>query len=864
MKSVFVYTTFVLLLFVSFETQQTWSQDKDITEDNTSLTDNYYLKSAKKYLESADYQKAINELTLAILLEPANTEAQLLKNEAVSLLEENTVLPSTTEGVASDPAKSNDISTLIKNARTAAENDRYDDAIEILEQALTIEPGNKKALYFKEKIHEIKHKQEAAKEASVVVQENNDASGTKNEEIEIIDLSAPNNTENEPIKVADETDNSPESLSKQEEAIPLQHLDTVVRNKELLQMPYEESLEISDTLSSDKVAEEKQQTFSSIENRKSLEQKLEEIEPHNEEALYLKEKVNETKHKWNYENLKTIHSQEKLRNKEYLKEASIPYQDIVRFPDQKQWDDIANRKLPELSEAVKENKTRTEFLRTIPNPTEIQFSQKIEDALNTIISFEFIDASLQDVIAFIREKTNINMVLDANAGNVPITLKLDEVSVRTAFTYLLPKGYEYLVEGDILHIYKEKMELRVYDVRDILINLDDKEPLEFDITAATSSQLSVTKGEPVKVRDPSERVLDLIEMIVTTIEPSSWSTNVGIIGTSDTTEQRTVRTSGLGEGSITARMGQPGDLVVVNTKFIHKQIEDILASLRTAQNLQVNIEARFITVSDEFLEDIGTNIDSFFSDKISLDTGAADIIGDLGSGMDLSFAIFGSSGIKGFLKAVQESKGSEVLTSPRITLSNTQRGNIAVLQTRNYIQSTTVEDGIVTPVIGTVPEGSTFDVRPIVSADRKFVYMEVTPSVFDIEEIESFTFSGLSEDVNVGGGDGTTYIPPEQTVQLPRVNVSQVSVTVCVPDKGTLMIGGLGSLNNEDATSGVPVLSKIPVIKQLFTRDQKTRNKSNLIILLKPTIIIKEEQEKLLRLTNEKSYIPPILNTKKQ
>lgn len=353
-------------------------------------------------------------------------------------------------------------------------------------------------------------------------------------------------------------------------------------------------------------------------------------------------------------------------------------------------------------------------------------------------------------------------------------------------------------------------------------------------------------------------------MLVTAIEPSSWSANAGIIGNPTTGVQRSIRTSGQGEGSITARMGQPGDLVVVNTTFIHKQIEDVLASLRTSQNLQVNIEARFITVTDEFLEDIGTDITRFFSDNTSVSTGAADIAGDLGSGIDLNFAIFGNSALKGFLKAVQESKGSEVLTSPRITLSNTQRGNIAVLQTRNYIQSTTVEDGIVTPVIGTVPEGTTFDVRPIVSADRKFVYLEVTPSVFAIEEIESFTFSGLSEGVSVGGGDGTTYIPPEQTIQLPKLNVSQVSVTVYVPDKGTLMIGGLGSLSNKDETSGVPVLSKIPIIKRLFTRDQKTRNKSNLIILLKPTIIIKEEQERFLRLTNEKSYMPSVSKTKRQ
>ena len=795
MKSVFVFTTFALLFFLPFGTYKTWAQYADDAENNSSLTDNYYLKSAKKHLELNDYQRAVNELTLAILLDPGNAEAQALKDEAISRLKENAVLRETTKTATSVPAKTIDTSEFLKLARTAAENNRYDEAIALIEQVLETEPDNKRALYFKKRLMEIKQ------EAPAMAQENKDPSGTKGEAEEVIDGSVKNER--------------PELLNKEGKTAFIQ-------------------------------------------------QEPDEIEPYNEEALYYKEKLNETKHKSNYENLKAIYSQEKLRSKEYLKEASVLYQDIIRFPDQKQWDGISNRKLPELSASVKENKARTELLRTIPNPTEIQFSQKIEDALSTIISFEFIDTSLEDVIAFIREKTNINMVFDANTGHVPITLRLNEVSVKTALNYLLPKGYEYLVEGDILHIYKQKMELRVYDVRDILINLDDKEPLEFDITAATSSQLSMTRGESVRVRDPSERVLDLIEMLVTAIEPSSWSANAGIIGNPTTGVQRSIRTSGQGEGSITARMGQPGDLVVVNTVFIHKQIEDVLASLRTSQNLQVNIEARFITVTDEFLEDIGTDITRFFSDNTSVSTGAADIAGDLGSGIDLNFAIFGNSALKGFLKAVQESKGSEVLTSPRITLSNTQRGNIAVLQTRNYIQSTTVEDGIVTPVIGTVPEGTTFDVRPIVSADRKFVYLEVTPSVFAIEEIESFTFSGLSEGVSVGGGDGTTYIPPEQTIQLPKLNVSQVSVTVCVPDKGTLMIGGLGSLSNKDETSGVPVLSKIPIIKRLFTRDQKTRNKSNLIILLKPTIIIKEEQERFLRLTNEKSYIPSVSKTKKQ
>ncbi|MGQ3684639.1 MAG: hypothetical protein ACUBOA_06485 [Candidatus Loosdrechtia sp.] len=580
-------------------------------------------------------------------------------------------------------------------------------------------------------------------------------------------------------------------------------------------------------------------------------------DPANRDALYIKGRVNDIRHEGNTEYLKTIRKQEKLKSDEYLHEISVPYQDTVRFPSKKQWEAISGRILPDLNRIVEENKRKTEQLRIVTAPPEVPFSKTIENALNTVISFEFLETPLKDIVTFLREKTNINMIIDPEAGSIPITLKLKDVPLRTGLRYILPKGYEYVIEGDILHIYKQKMELRVYDVRDILINLDDKDPLEFDITASVS-QLSVQRRETVKMKEPSERVLDLIELIATTIEPFSWSSRTGVIGISGVTQRR-VNVPGQGEGSITARIGQPGDLVIVNTKHVHGQIEDLLASLRSSQNLQVSIEARFISVTDEFLEDIGSDFSKFFNERATIETGAQNVVGDLGTqavqGLSLNYSILTDSMLKGFLKAVQESKGSEILTTPRITLSNTQRGNIAVVKTTNYIQSTSVAEGIVTPVIGTIPEGTTFDVRPIVSADRKYVYLEVTPSVFQIEAIDSFTFTGVDPDTTfTAGGTGVVNIPPTTTVQLPRVNVSQVSVTVCVPDKGTLMIGGLGSINKDRLTSGIPLLSKIPVIKKLFTRDRKENKRSNLIILLKPTIIIKEEHEVKLTQQVHKPY----------
>ncbi len=690
----------------------------------------------------------------------------------------------------------------LKSAKIYFEQKDYEKAIDALELSILLEPNNTESHALRKEINQLFREKALS-----------DTPNKANETKEIITYHSPD--------------------KEKELSLLIQNAHTALREKQ-----YEKAVEISNLILT--------------------------IDPSHKEALYIKEQSNKLKYKLTSEYLKVTEEQEELKARENLKESSILYQDILRFPAKDQWENILERKLPKLDTMVKENKRKTKQLQINPNPAKDQIPKTIENALNTIISFEFLDIPLRDVVVFLREKTNINMIIDAEARDASITLKLKDIPLRTALRYILPKGYEYVIEGDIIHIYRQKMELRIYDVRDILINLDDKEPLKFDITAAAaSSQLSMAKKEETEIKNAYERVLDLIEMIVTTIEPSSWSSNVSIIGAPSTAGQRRINIPGQGEGSITARTGQPGDLVVVNSKYVHEQIEYLLASLRTTQNLQVSIEARFITVTDEFLEDIGNKFTEFFSDRASINTDGSDSLSNLvneGGGLQINYSIFNDAMLKGFLRAVQESKDSEILTSPRITLSNTQRGNIAVIQTRNYVQSTSVSEGIVTPVIGTIPEGTTFDVRPIVGADRKYIYLEVTPSVFQIESIDEFTFSGLTTDITVGGTTGgTVVVPPEQTVQLPRLNVSQVSVTVCVPDKGTLMIGGLGSINKNTITTGIPILSKIPILKMLFSRNQKTSEKSNLIILLKPTIIIKEEQAlntlKLSDTTNSRNKI---------
>ena len=79
----------------------------------------------------------------------------------------------------------------------------------------------------------------------------------------------------------------------------------------------------------------------------------------------------------------------------------------------------------------------------------------------------------------------------------------------------------------------------------------------------------------------------LIELITSTVAPSSWDSNGGA-------------------GSI-APFATNLTLVVSQTQEIHEQIADLLQQLRRLQDLQVTIEVRFITLDDDYFEKIGVD-----------------------------------------------------------------------------------------------------------------------------------------------------------------------------------------------------------------------------------------------------------------
>ncbi len=77
----------------------------------------------------------------------------------------------------------------------------------------------------------------------------------------------------------------------------------------------------------------------------------------------------------------------------------------------------------------------------------------------------------------------------------------------------------------------------------------------------------------------------------------------------------------------------------------------------------------------------------------------------------------------------------------------------------------------------------------------------------------------------------------EQTAAGPAINTKHVQTRVEVEDGGTVAIGGIYSEDERVDVTGVPGLSKLPLIGWLFRHDARRKSHSELVILITPHVV---------------------------
>jgi general secretion pathway protein D len=95
--------------------------------------------------------------------------------------------------------------------------------------------------------------------------------------------------------------------------------------------------------------------------------------------------------------------------------------------------------------------------------------------------------------------------------------------------------------------------------------------------------------------------------------------------------------------------------------------------------------------------------------------------------------------------------------------------------------------------------------------------------------------------------DGTVFLDIVQEVSSPgsvpdangnvRIDTRRLKTTAIVPTGETVMLAGLIQDGNSKGSSGFPGLSRIPVIGGLFGRQSDNQNRTEVVVLLTPTIV---------------------------
>jgi len=140
--------------------------------------------------------------------------------------------------------------------------------------------------------------------------------------------------------------------------------------------------------------------------------------------------------------------------------------------------------------------------------------------------------------------------------------------------------------------------------------------------------------------------------------------------------------------------------------------------------------------------------------------------------------------------------------------------------------------------------GVTVTVQAIVSADRRFVRMNLAPTLTALTSatVPLFPVTAFITPVFEGGSQGVP-IPFTQFFQQPSVSTISVQTTVAVPDGGTVVLGGLKTLAEGRNEFGPPVLSQIPYLNRLFRNQGIGRETRHIMIMVTPRIIIQSEEE---------------------
>lgn len=605
--------------------------------------------------------------------------------------------------------------------------------------------------------------------------------------------------------------------------------------------------------------------------------------------------------------------------------------------------------------------------------------REILEKLNMKITLPFDQPMpLSTVMDFIRTSMEMNLLVDAPAlaeagvtTDMLIETKLSNITLKNYLKHILePYGLTYVVDSEALKITgKNRRSGRVrtvnYQVADLVtpipnfngfthpMGMENQFQKSYNQVARrgmTKSSANTIEGLANDMSSNSMVNPNVLAQIAPTPDGNglmAGNAAPGAAGGSGDLMDELIDliTTVIGTDEEWEEYGRPHpfnltkSLSIRQTEENHEQTAALLEKLRSMLDLQISVEVRFITISDEYTEKIGVNFNASIATDAPSTENSNDnnnnsnggnsnnnnsnnnnsnnsngnsnssfrepdgngIFGYTGSttspftsnlnlefsqnsygfaipqfgnydptvGAQFGFAILSDIETYFFMNAAESDRRSNILQAPKITLMDGQSASLQDMIQQPYIMTVIPVVGEFAvaqmPVVTILNEGQVMTVQAAASLDRRFVRMTLMPYFSTITDPNrTFKFDGSdtassSSTTASKGSDSASSITDEResnssveyvrtgtTVQQPIISTFAIMTSVKVPDGGTVLLGGIKRLSEGRNEGGVPILSKIPYLKRLFTNSAIGRETTSLMMMVTPRIIIQQEEEEFV------------------
>ena len=532
------------------------------------------------------------------------------------------------------------------------------------------------------------------------------------------------------------------------------------------------------------------------------------------------------------------------------------------------------------------------------NPTEANMAQL--DISDGRVRFDVRGRALRDVVDLIRNKTHVDIVIDKDAEEVPITLKVTNQHWLTALDLVAERGECILVRRSPTLIYVSRPERVTFsfeneDVKKVISVIATYSGANIVVSPAVNGAVTVNlKNIPWR---------DALEQIVKTLGYAVVEEDRGIlriIPIADLKQQLETRVLRL-------RYIRPPSPYRAYLKSEHakekivapnssKPEEDfpILDALKTAVELeggtieydrvtnsiiargtkpaldnlinlveQIDIEPaqiffdiKLVTTRNQDLLDIGVDpgesgwsiSSSMSAAQNRLPFGVWSELDNLVPGGDplatpaapTTYGTLDFTGVSMTLRLFAQDTESQIVQAPKLVALDNQEATIFVGETVRFAETSSAsnQSGGLTFSIQEAPNS------PVQQGFQLLVIPHVIPgsdkimmTVIPESEQLSGTSSTLEGFDEFTSGQGLNQV----SILLPRIAASTIVTHMIVRSGETAVLGGLLTKIKTETERGIPGLKSIPGLKWLFTVRESNETMTNLIVFMTPRIIQSSE-----------------------